>query len=160
MILHDGKYLHGGAFMLMNYVSDDGKVREVLWNSRDGVTPFCLGSVDGVEMTHARWQDDLRSTLHVPEVGSRMFVDLTKDRMLEYKRAMVERAWDDEKYPLREYDEMDVLGKAGAAYKLAYSEWQDGQPDVVVVTQEILEELIRDRMNEQLAREHARNRAD
>jgi hypothetical protein len=146
MKLHDGKYLHGEAFCLMNYASDDGKTKEVLWNSRDGVTPFCLGSVDGVEMQHVNWQDDTRSTLHVPEVGSRMFIDCTKARMLEFKRTMVERAWDDEKYPLKDYDGMAARGKDGAALWLAYQEWQDGQPDVVVVTQEILDKLIRDRM--------------
>ena len=149
MKLHDGKYLHGEAFMLMNYESTDGKVKEVLWNSRDGVTPFILHSVDGVEMAHTDWDHDKRERGHIPKVGTRMFVDLTKEKMLEYKRTLVERAWDDEKYPLKEYEEMDVLGKAGAAYKLAYSEWQDGQPDVVVVTQEMVEKFIRERMNKQ-----------
>ncbi len=141
MKLHEGKYLHGEAFMLMKYQSEDRSTEEMLWNSRDGVTPFILHSVDGVEMSHVNWQNDYREPGHIPEVGTRMFIDLTKEKMLDYKRTLVERAWDDEKYPLKEYEEMEVLGKAGAAYKLAYSEWQDGQPDIVVVTQKIRDEI-------------------
>jgi hypothetical protein len=32
------KHNHPEAFMLMEYVSEDGSETEVLWNSRDGVT--------------------------------------------------------------------------------------------------------------------------
>ncbi len=156
MKLHEGKYLHGEAFMLMNYASDDGKVKEVLWNSRDGVTPFCLNSVDDMEMRHVDWQHDIRSTLHVPEVGSRMFIDLTKDRMLEFTRANVEAYWDDSEYPMKDNEELAALGKEGAAYRLAYNGWQDGQPDVVVVTQKILDELMTKRARELLPKRDSR----
>lgn len=146
MKLHDGKYLHGEAFMLMNYESKDGKTKEVLWNSRDGVTPFCLGSVDGVEMSHVEWQSDKRLPLHTPKVGSRMFIDCTKDRLLEGKRATVEEYWEAEgELRMKDHPQLGPLGKEGAALSLAYSEWQDGQPDVVVVTKEIVFKLERKR---------------
>lgn len=34
------KFNHKEAFCLMNYMCEDCKHREVIWNSRDGVTPF------------------------------------------------------------------------------------------------------------------------
>ena len=146
MKLHHGKYLHGEAFALMKYATKDGNVVEVLWNSRDGVTPFILHSADGEhELAHVNWQDDRCAPSYVPAVGSRMFVDLTKERALEFKRRLVEHAWDDKEYPMKENEELAALGKDGAAYCLAYNEWQDGQPDVVVVTQKILDELRRAR---------------
>ena len=156
MKLHEGKYLHGEAFMLMNYASDDGKVKEVLWNSRDGVTPFCLNSVDDMEMRHVDWQHDIRSTLHVPEVGSRMFIDLTKDRMLECKRRYVDVYWEGE-YSMKDHPELGPLGKEGAALSLAYSEWQDHEPDVVVVTQQIVDKLLTKRARELLPKNSRRN---
>lgn len=149
--LHEGKYLHGEAFCLMLYANEDRTVTETLWNSRDGVTPFILHSVDGVEMSHVDWQKDYREPGHIPKVGTRMFVDLTKEKMLEYKRTLVEDMWEhDGEYAMKDNPELGKLGKEGAALRLAYSEWQDGQPDVVVVTEEILFKLERKR-----ARDHA-----
>ncbi len=40
-------YTHGEAFCRMQYESDDGNTMEILWNSRDGVTPFCILAKDG-----------------------------------------------------------------------------------------------------------------
>ena len=145
MKLHKGKYLHGEAFALMKYATKDGAVVETLWNSRDGVTPFILHSVDGKhELSHVDWQGDRCAPSYVPAIGSRMFVDLTKERMLEFKREFVELYWDAEgEYKLKDHPELGPLGKEGTAIRLAYDEWQDGQPDVAEVTQEVLDDLRR-----------------
>lgn len=46
------QFQHAEAFMLMRYVSDDKSRELLIWNGRDGVTPFGL-TVDGVHYTHA-----------------------------------------------------------------------------------------------------------
>ncbi|HXE05809.1 MAG TPA: hypothetical protein VN579_07475 [Bryobacteraceae bacterium] len=40
------------AFMLMKYQSKDGTVTELLWNSRDGVTPFGIMAQEGEAECH------------------------------------------------------------------------------------------------------------
>lgn len=36
------QYQHGEAFALMRYTCKECRHSEVIWNSRDGVTPFCF----------------------------------------------------------------------------------------------------------------------
>jgi hypothetical protein len=94
------KYQHGEAFCLMTYVSDDGQTGELIWNSRDGVTPFVVTSRDGVEMTHADWHLDVRVPDFRPPPGMRMFVDMNDERALQVARARVEEWWDHPDYPM------------------------------------------------------------
>jgi hypothetical protein len=44
-------FQHKEAFMLMRYVSDGGTDEKLIWNSRDGVTPFQV-HIDGLRYTH------------------------------------------------------------------------------------------------------------
>lgn len=62
----------------MVYQSDDGHVNEMIWNSRDGVTPFVVRSEDGEhELRHKIWRGEPVAPQHVPNVGDRIFVDAT-----------------------------------------------------------------------------------
>jgi hypothetical protein len=72
-------YKHREAFCLMTYRSDDGSTEEVLWNSRDGVTPFMLKSRDGKMMQHVDWRSDQCFPDFKPPSGMRMFVDATRE---------------------------------------------------------------------------------
>lgn len=73
-------YQHGEAFSLMHYRSKVSGVEEVLWNSRDGVTPFIIPSTDwSHSMEHVRWEDDRCVPTYVPAVGMRIFVDASED---------------------------------------------------------------------------------
>lgn len=77
-------YAHGEAYKVMKYASDDGKLVERIWNSRDGVTPFIVRSADGVEMKHVDWPQDVYQPFwpHVRaglKVGDRIFVDMTRE---------------------------------------------------------------------------------
>ena len=94
------QYVHGEAFCLMSYVSDDGKHGELLWNSRDGITPFVIHSRDGVEMTHVDWQSDVRAPHFRPPPGMRIFVDMDEELAAERARERVEQWWDRPDYPL------------------------------------------------------------
>lgn len=44
-------FQHAEAFMLMQYTSKGGTDTKLIWNSRDGVTPFNM-HIDGMEYTH------------------------------------------------------------------------------------------------------------
>jgi hypothetical protein len=47
-----GHFQHREAFMLMKYVSEGGTDVKLIWNSRDGVTPFQV-HIDGMKYTHS-----------------------------------------------------------------------------------------------------------
>lgn len=73
----DFQYPHE-AFALMEYGCEEcGKV-EIIWNSRDGVTPFmvdcpfCHGT-----MQHINWSHDRFTPNYIPPIGSRVFFSCT-----------------------------------------------------------------------------------
>jgi hypothetical protein len=73
-------YQHAEAFCLMTYRSDDGTEEEVIWNSRDGVTPFIITLRSGKQARHVDWRSDRRVPDYRPKPGERIFVDLTEAR--------------------------------------------------------------------------------
>lgn len=94
------RHNHGEAFMLMSYVSDDGKTGELIWNSRDGVTPFVVRSRDGVEMTHSDWNHDVYAPHFRPPPGMRVFVSMDEDMAREAAEKQVALWWDHPEYPM------------------------------------------------------------
>lgn len=120
---------HGEAFMLMQYASRDGMHSEIIWNSRDGVTPFVITSKDGTtEMTHVNWNNDHYAPGFVPPLGSRMFVDLTEDRRRALAVKTAERYW--ETYPpsREQFSTVEDLAEMLASHAV-----EPGEPDLVVV---------------------------
>lgn len=88
---------HAEAFCLMKYASEDGRVVEWLWNSRDGVTPFCIRATDGkTELRHAQWRFDVRIPNYLPLAGERVFVDVTLEMARAYREKYVEEWWEKE----------------------------------------------------------------
>src|SRR5712671_4410544 len=85
---------HAEAFCRILYRSDDGTEEEWLWNSRDGVVPFVVGSRSGKEMTHVEWQRDEFRPDYQPQPGERIFVDLTVERARALAIRNAERFWD------------------------------------------------------------------
>lgn len=132
-------HAHGEAFALMQYECQSrsnpfgskvgcGNV-EIIWNSRDGVTPFGVDCrACGGEATHVRWAQDVYAPDHTPELGSRMFVDLTPDRRRSLARKTAERYW--ETYPpsREQFATVDDL-----AEMLGSHEVTPGEPDLIVV---------------------------
>jgi hypothetical protein len=88
-------YRHPEAYCLMTYRSDDGTEEEVLWNSRDGVTPFVITLRSGKQATHVDWHNDQRVPDYQPAPGTRLFVDLTEDRAHELARSAAQAWFDD-----------------------------------------------------------------
>jgi hypothetical protein len=83
-------YVHSEAFCLMWYACECGH-RERIWNSRDGVTPFGFQcpSCKEPKLKHVDWKFDQHAPDHVPAVGQRIWIDLTRDRALEIARRTV-----------------------------------------------------------------------
>ncbi len=86
------KYNHAEAFCVMAYQSDDGTIKEYLWNSRDGVTPFMIGSKDGSKgLRHIDWNRDRPQPDYKPHVGMRIFVDATRELVTPELNKYVEK---------------------------------------------------------------------
>lgn len=77
----------------MLYRSMDGKEEEVLWNSRDGVTPFIILSKKGTPLCHVNWNQDKKRKNHKLKKGDRYFADLTKERALVLASSVVNNFW-------------------------------------------------------------------
>jgi hypothetical protein len=119
-------YEHAEAFCLMKYRSDDGTDEEIVWNGRDGVTPFFLTLRSGKTAKHVDWHLDQRMPEdYKPLPGMRMFVDLTPERALEAARANLER-WKAEGLPMDNAPTAEELAKG-------YMK-QPGSPDIVTVS--------------------------
>jgi hypothetical protein len=120
-------YQHAEAFCLMKYRSDDGTEEELIWNSRDGVTPFTITLRSGKRATHADWQNDRRLPDYQPPAGSRIFVDLTPERAREIAERNVDI------YP-------QYGNRKRAVEELAADYLQPGTPDIVEASQGSTEE--------------------
>jgi hypothetical protein len=70
----------------MIYLADDLSESEVIWNSRDGVTPFVITLRSGKVARHVSWEKDVRDPDFKPPLGSRVFVDLSMARARQYAR--------------------------------------------------------------------------
>lgn len=87
-------YDHAEAFCVMYYQADDIALGgELVWNSRDGVTPFVIGLRGGGQGTHA-WNIIVPKRMPEnwqPPAGMRVFTDLTEDRARTLHAANVDR---------------------------------------------------------------------
>lgn len=126
----DPAHQHAEAFCLMTYRADDGSEEEVIWNSRDGVTPFSITLRSGKPARHVDWHLDAYVPDYRPPLGSRIFVDLTRQRAEQNARDNAERFWDDLRYPAREhYESKEQL----AALLASHYTNSGGEPDLIVV---------------------------
>lgn len=128
-------YNHAEAFALMKYVSDDGTERELIWNSRDGVTPFTTTCIHGDKtMTHVGWRNDVCNPDYVPLVGSRVWVDMTPEIATEHATRYVDRFWNGKPPMSGSFDTREE------AINFFIKQWtsQPGNPASIVVTEEWL----------------------
>ncbi|MEX2444465.1 MAG: hypothetical protein WD492_12730 [Alkalispirochaeta sp.] len=136
-------YNHGEAYCLMWYASNDGKTRERIWNSRDGVTPFTITAADSqTPLRHVDWNLDECVPDYVPPIGSRVFVDLTYERSLEQAREYVSDCLSEMKSRYKHIRKLyEGMTDEQVAQQTA-KEWVDdhggGNPDVIVVTEDWL----------------------
>lgn len=124
-------YQHAEAFCLMAYRSDDGTETEIIWNSRDGVTPFVITLRSGQQATHVAWQGDRRIVDYSPPPGSRIFVDLTPERARQAAERNVSRYLGDPDMRDMLLDQFGDRESAIDALTVEYLE--PGAPDLVEV---------------------------
>ena len=84
------KHNHREAFALMTYADKEGN-EEVIWNSRDGVTPFITWLRNGNEANHVRFDEDKYAPFHVPAVGDRVWVSMDWEYAKSLAQKRVER---------------------------------------------------------------------
>ncbi len=126
--------IHAEAYCLMRYRDVVTGAIEVLWNSRNGVTPFIIGSRQGNEARHVDFNLDACRPHHVPNFGDRIFVDATPEWLLEQRERMVTERWDDLEYPISATFE----SKDEAIFTLAMGDYDPGiPPRLIEVTTEL-----------------------
>jgi hypothetical protein len=132
---HEHQYSE--AFCLMRYASQDGHACEMLWNSRNGVTPFGLNARGGALMYHIDWNRDRRTQRFVPPVGMRVFVDLSPERAREIAERKVNEFWEHPQYPMK-----DRYPDKEAAIQAFIADFRPGEPDVITVDEAFRQRLI------------------
>jgi hypothetical protein len=124
------EYLHKEAFCLMTYRDENSTEEEVLWNSRDGVTPFGISSrIDKTKtLYHVDWNKDLAVENYKPIIGMRIFVNATKELIKDSLNAYMDKHCPDGFYGKNREE----------AYKSLEKNWlHDGKaPWIVEVTSE------------------------
>lgn len=121
----DSEYNHDEAYCLMTYKCQECKRTEVLWNSRDGVTPFIINceKCNG-QMQHVNWNQDVRNKNYIPKIGQRVFIDTPIDA---YKVMMRTKA----KYIKEHVDgNMDTLQRI---YNGLMKEYKSSEPYIIKV---------------------------
>lgn len=97
-----GRYDHPEAFCLMNYQCEECGHREVLWNSRDGVTPFVIPCGKcGEASQHVDWSLDKYAPFAIAVIpdDQRVFTDITKERAVEFATRRMLSFVDHPEYP-------------------------------------------------------------
>ncbi|SRR6266851_368664 len=124
-------YQHAEAFCLLTYHADDGTEEEKIWNSRDGITPFVIALRSGKAATHVNWRTDRPDQGYQPQIGERIFVDMTRERARQIAEANVDRWLADAKL-----GPMLLAGYTSRDAAIEYftrEYFQPGAPDLIVV---------------------------
>jgi hypothetical protein len=120
--------MHREAYCLMKYRTDDGSEEEMLWNSRDGVTPFTLNSKSGKRMSHVEWNSDRFDPNFDPPPGSRIFVDATLQLVKPELEKYIDRIWNQ--------GARETFGTKAVAFKRLLDDWlREGAPWVITVAE-------------------------
>ena len=126
-------------FALMQYQDEvTGKI-EIIWNSRNAVTPFFITSPDGNSSKHINWHADIYSPNHVPKVGDRIFVNATLENVRPSAIKYVETYWEHPDYPMKG----NVAETKEEAIDFLCKEWVGNglQTHVAIVTEEMRAEF-------------------
>ncbi len=130
------KFQYVEAFCLMLYACEECGHREILWNSRDGVTPFTIGctacemDLKGT-MSHINFAQDYRTgPKYRPWSAMRIFVNISKEQHKVYKTAFVNQWWGDPKSMIQQ-----TYGTKEKAVEELCKDFKEGEPDVCLASQ-------------------------
>lgn len=128
----DHGHVFGEAFMLMRYACKDCGTNEMIWNSRDGITPFSIGCrTDGCSesMNHVDWQNDIYAPDFKPATGQRFFRDGTPDEAANIMQRRINTMRD--QYPTTQEREAELIEGARNAAETggeSFHEFKAGWP--------------------------------
>ena len=139
------KYNHGEAFCAMSYRCENG-CKEVLWNSRDGVTPFTLRCVEcGGVMEHVNWRDDVliltvEDMRRIYPMVKRVFVTASPhDRhIIKSAKEYVDKYWVKDIGGERAAQKMTSLNRKSAV-EYFVKEWTKNGAPTVISVEELLQ---------------------
>lgn len=94
-------FSHPEAFCLMRYHSETADRLLLVWNSRDGVTPFCF-YLDGHEYQHVEWNRDRRIVDHKLSAGDLIWRDIKPEEASSLAMEAASRRWGKNTYGCRE----------------------------------------------------------
>ena len=136
------QFEYAEAYALMTYSAEQMEDEsEVIWNSRDGVTPFVITLRSGKTATQTRWNDDVRSPGHKPAVGDRIFVDLTWEDGMALARQRAHGLWEQDPYPGHPQELYDSYDAFLAVFQEGIrDEVERGAPHLVTVTESMARE--------------------
>lgn len=82
---------HVEAFCLMQYQCKACRHVEIIWNSRDGVTPFGCNcpSCGSMDMIHVNFRGDRYAPEHKPHIGQRVWISMPKASAMALARRNV-----------------------------------------------------------------------
>ena len=124
-------YNHKEAFYLMDYQCVKCGTSEILWNSRDGVTPFGIKCLKcNKDMLHTNWERDSCNPDFKAPLGSRIFIDLTPEKHREYITKRAKTFWDNESFKEDTRRRYETLEKFIDSLCTSF---KPGEPDIKVV---------------------------
>jgi hypothetical protein len=149
------EHLHAKAFRLITYRSADRKLEEQIWNSRDSAAPLVVYARDAeTPLQHADSRIGQYAARQEPKIGNRIFVDITLDNVIAYKRRMVESEWENPEF--QRIVVKSLAGKLGdnpsplsIAQHLAecqFKRYRWPEPELIEVDEGVLEWLMGDRL--------------
>lgn len=126
------KFNHAEAFCLMQYKCKACGLTEMLYNSRDGVTPFIIRCVCcGGEAQHVNWSRDFRI------LNLRVFVNITEERAREIAEARLSHPACGVEPPVKGTPEYDKLVNSMTA-----DIYKDGTtPDIVLLSKALSKDV-------------------
>lgn len=118
---------HREAFCHMIYQCLKCGTQRVIWNSRDGVTPFMLqcqadSDCDG-SMQHREWQRDLYDPDYRLKEGNLYWRDMSDDEKLEFATEAVNNNWEHREFQMRR-----MFKAKEQAIKHFMSQYKPGSP--------------------------------
>ena len=132
---------HAEAFKIMCYKCENCHRSEFIWNSRDGVTPFCVGCRECNGMAnHVTWPRDIFAPDHKPRPGDRYFRDgLPEEAASIMRRRIIGSIWRQQVNnvwnPISEKEAQELVDKAVASTRGEsqdqFSEFRKGWPMLV-----------------------------
>ena len=127
-----GKHLHREAFRLMQYQCTHCQKIELIYNTRDGVTPFIVNSLCcKASAEHINWAYDLYLPNYPPPKGTRVFRNGTDDEARAIMRRRVSELRIGERNPLTDADADEIVERCVSDTE--HGEFQSGWPMIVTV---------------------------